>query len=273
MVAVERGDGKKHEIRTDFINTNNCPAAKTIILFHGNGMLGAHMTEEAALYTKEGWNVVMMTFGGYPGSDEEIRTTEATTIQDVHAILRYLEAQGVEKIGVHGFSKGGTVAMHAAAISSRISYVVLDMSYTSCADIAANLVKNLREKSALFKYIPTACARGIAERAMAAERRVIGVKDKDGNPYHTDNCNSLEKAKKYRGVFVTIGGNKDFLMGRNVHNGRFRDNFSLDLYRAHCLANPEAKDKTAFTLMLPAEHNSRCLEMCNDLLRKALKSA
>ena len=270
-IAVDRLDGKKHTIHTDFINTNSNLGAKTMILFPGNGMMGSDMLEEAAFYKKEGWNVLMMTFGGYPKSDEGIKTTEATTIQDVNAILRQLDAQGVAKIGLHGFSKGGSVAMHATQLSNKIAYVCLNMTYTSVASVAANLIKNLRKEMSILKYVPTAVVRGVAERSLVAGRRVLGVKDRQGNPYHTDNCNSLEKAKKYKGVFVTIGGTEDFLMGRNPKNGSFQENFSIDLFKAHIAANPEAKGKTAFAGLIPSEHSSG-IDITQDFLRKALKA-
>lgn len=267
-IKVDRGDGKEHTIRCDVINTNNNPAAKTMVLFHGNGMIGPQMDKEAEFYKSQGWNVVMMTYGGYPGSDEKVTTTETTTIQDVHAVLKRLESEGVTNIGVHGHSMGTSLAMHATQLSDNIRYVALSKGYDSAKNVCANTTKNLRERTPIFKLLPSALVRGLAAKAMPEGRVVPGVKDKNGKSYHTDGCNNMAKVKEYSGVLVTVGGNKDHLMGRNkyMRTGEFEDNFSKDLFDAHVEAKPNSPHFTKLT----DEGHVPGVRLCEDVLQEAL---
>ncbi len=265
-ITVERGDGKAHAIDTVFIDTNYDHSTKTMVLLPGNSALGPYMVQEASVYKSLGWNVMMMTYGGYPGSDEGLATTEATTIQDIHALIRALEAKGVDKIGLHGFSQGTSVAMHGTQLSQRICFVALEMGYTSAPDVAANYIKNQRLEAPFLKKIPMASVRGLAARAVRAGRRVLGVKGLGGNVYYTDSCDNLTKAAKYKGVFLTIGGDQDIIMGKHREENKFLDNFATDLYEAHVRANPQARETTAFTKIINASHTTSIRDYLDILL-------
>ena len=145
-ITVDRGDGKPHQITCHQLLTSD-PTAKTMILFHGNGMVGEQMTDTALQYQKKGWNVIMVTMGGYPDSDPSIGTSEESTIQDVHAVLREIEGRGVQEIGVHGFSIGCSLAMHATQLSSKVKVAVLDKPFSSVQNVAVTLLRNTMRKT------------------------------------------------------------------------------------------------------------------------------
>lgn len=122
------------------------PTAPTVVLFHGNAMNANDMYDQglAILYQKKGYNVLIPTMGGYSGSGS-IKTSEASTYQDVEAVKKYLESQGITQAGYHGLSIGGSLAMQAAAGESEsnveTTFVVADQTFSSVVDVAQNVVR------------------------------------------------------------------------------------------------------------------------------------
>ena len=144
QIPVDRGDGQYHTIRCHRADSPQVfKEGKTMVLFPGMFLEGTTLTEAAALYAKQGWNVVMVTLGGLYGSDPEVNTSEATAIQDVAAVLQYLDRQDVETIGVHGFSLGCALAMHATRLSSKVKVAVLDKPFTTLPETASHSVRNV----------------------------------------------------------------------------------------------------------------------------------
>lgn len=218
QVRVDRGDGKKHEICCHYKNTTNDPSAKTMVLFHGNAGTGCSMIDQADQYIKMGWNVMMVTMGGYPGSDEGVKTNEASTIQDVNAVIQHLKKLGVTEIGVHGLSIGGTLAAHAMKLEPElVNYGVLEKTLNNVPGVAANMFNNFiasdiaRDSPLLGKLlsnIPPAIVWGVIEGALNPGREVPGV-----SGYFTDGLDNVEKVKGFKHNLVVIGGKDDDLMG------------------------------------------------------------
>lgn len=217
-IRVERGDGKKHEICCHYSNTAEDSTAKTMVLFHGNGMIGSHMANRAEEYIEKGWNVLMVTMGGYPGSDPGVETNEATTIQDVNSVIQHLKKLGVTEIGVHGYSIGGTLAAHAMKLEPElINFGVLERTLNNGPGVVANMLTNVIAKNIgqsfpklekLLLKIPHAVVWGIAEGALNTGREVPGVPG-----YFTDGLDNMEKVKGFKHNLVAIGGEEDDLMG------------------------------------------------------------
>lgn len=206
LVNVDRGDRAKHKITCHYSKSDsNDDTSKTMILFHGNAMIGPQMSSSAARYKEQGWNVLMVTMGGYPGSDEGLSTNETTAIQDVNAILRFVESKGVETIGVHGFSLGASLAMHATKLSDKVQLAVLDKPFDSAPNVAANSIRNIAVSESL---LPAAMIRGAMGAALPANRKVPGVPSGV-----TDGCDNVKKAGEFKGKLIVIGGKYDHLMG------------------------------------------------------------
>ena len=72
------------------------PNAPAVVIFHGNGVTCYQMYEMGKWYQNQGYNVLMPTMGGYPGSPG-VHTSEASSYQDVEAIKKYLEKRGLPR--------------------------------------------------------------------------------------------------------------------------------------------------------------------------------
>lgn len=237
-IPVERGDGVAHTISCyHIVQPKEVLDPPTIVIFHGNGVTGIDMEDTAKLYKERGCNVVLVTLGGYPTSDEGLQTTEATTIQDVHAVLRYLEGLGVENIGVHGLSLGASLAMHATQLSDKVKIAILDKPFDNVRNVAANVANNSLHKF-IRLLLPPAIVKGIFGRAFPVGRMVPGVNKPDGSDYFTDGLDNRRKAKLFDHPLVCFGGSRDHLMGYNrvSLDGEFSyysGNFAVDLSAAH----------------------------------------
>ncbi len=108
---------------------------RSVILFHGTASVLDHMAGHADWYKKRGFNVLMVTMGGYPQSDpssgglirDGITTTEDSTYADAEAAVAHVkektrsedekEAESKvsdnDRIVLHGNSMGTTLALHA----------------------------------------------------------------------------------------------------------------------------------------------------------------
>ena len=260
-LPVDRGDGLDHAIRCCYLpaipssgetvtnfTANSNHQNKTMVLFHGNAMVGEDMSEIAVFYALHGWNVLAMTMGGYNQSDECITTSEITTIQDVNAVMRHLEELGVSQIGVHGSSIGGSLAMHATKLSDRVVCAIVDKTFDSAENVASNLMKNMR--NLLTSAIPSTLVKALFRRVCPIGIAVPGVNYEHG-PYRTDGLNNVAKAASYRGVLLTISGNADDMMGVDYDNttGRYRANLCSSIYEAHRRANPPERSMHCSTFM------------------------
>lgn len=239
LLEVERGDGRGHHITCHHIVLNGNFAAQTMVLFHGNGIIGEEMIETAKFYKAQGLNVLMVTVGGYPGSDEGLQTTEMTTIQDVHAALRCLEGEGVQQIGVHGLSLGGSLASHAMLLSDKVDVAILDQTFDNIRNCVANNVNNSTEESPIMRALfPPAIVKGLVGASFPVGRMVNGVKKPGGFDYFTDGLNNKRKVRLFNHPLVCVGGNQDKIMAYNKENGRYSNNFAIDLAAAHEAENP-----------------------------------
>lgn len=251
-VRVDRGDGKKHEICCHYHNANNGdPTAKTMVLFHGNGMIGSQMVRQGNEYAHKGWNVLLVTMGGYPGSDEGVSTNETSSIQDVRGVLDHLKNLGVTSIGVHGFSIGGTLAAHAMKMEPElVDHAILDRTLNNGPAVAANMLKNVVAPNVgmvnpklenLIRSISNAVVWGVTEGALNLGQEVPGVPG-----YFTDGIDNVEKVKGFRHNLAVIGGTYDSFMGQepdsvNSEITKYAKNFSEEIAEAHRKAQPDSR--------------------------------
>lgn len=272
QIPVERGDGQQHHISGIYIKgrgLKNKPSGPTAVVIHGNGMIAQDMVstkiEPASrsssynlieILHKNGWNVLIPTMGGYPGSDEGSHVSETSVIQDVNAIMQKLEHDGVNIVALHGHSYGGALALHATQISKRIQCLILAKTFDDPINLSMNLANNVLNafKStypilttlgrALF---PPATIRGLVSSLLPVGRQVPGVMTHDGRQYLTDGQNNINKMHAYSGHFCLIKDSNDFFMGcdeivqenppervRILDNDReYRSNIADKLLAAH----------------------------------------
>lgn len=119
---------------------------KTVVIYHPNYMTCEDMREIGNYYFNKGFNVLVPTIGGYPGSTGVI-PSEESVCQDVEAVKLFLEAQGVKEVGYHGMSLGASLAIKSAtnptnAQKLQTSFVVSDQGFKSAVEVAENAVRN-----------------------------------------------------------------------------------------------------------------------------------
>lgn len=182
-IPVKRQDGKTHTITCHTVQLPNKLNNKKMLLFGGNKEIGLGMKDVAQKYLQQGWDVCMVTLGGYPGSDEGTTTTEVTAIQDIAAVLEHLK--DVPTLGVHGFSIGAALAMHAAQLSERIQLVVLDKPFTTPQDVAANLVRNTAQIAK--RHCDTAQQERNNQENIAEKKRLQKINDDAYNKIRDEN--------------------------------------------------------------------------------------
>lgn len=191
------------------------PLRPTVVIFHTNNLTGSSMLPLGNFYHALGYNVIMPTMGGYPGSPGVI-TSEASAYQDVEAIKQYLSGLGVKEVGFHGTSLGGALAIHAAATDNpptmRTSFVVADQTFTSADEVAANFATNLLGKP--FAGV----ARSIMNTALPQFEQV----ELPGKKYvYTNGFNSLSKMNEIKKKEINIAfitASHDHYVGEGIYD-------------------------------------------------------
>jgi hypothetical protein len=202
----------------------------TVVVFHHNAGGGHSMRERGEIYRRVGFNVLLVTIGGYPESTR-ITTSEGSMYQDVEAVKQYLKAKGVKEVAWHGESMGTGLAIHAAADLNpeglKTLFVVADQPYNSAAGVAGNMFGPLGE--------------GVL-RAGLPEGRPVELPG--GREIFTDGLDNLKKTEKLKELGIPLicsEGAQDFFMGRNKVNGRYQANFATDLLKKRYSKNERSR--------------------------------
>ena len=116
--------------------------APTILHVHGNaGNIESHRWFTQHL-TAAGFNVFLFDFRGY-GQSEGRATKRRPLIEDTDAALDAMLARSdtdAQRIGLYGQSLGGAIAINVVVRRPEIRAVVLESSFASWRDAAANVV-------------------------------------------------------------------------------------------------------------------------------------
>jgi len=135
------------------------------ILFHANCAIALDMALWGAWYRQRGISALMVTMGGYAGSEGE--TTEMSSYFDADASVRHLLAKGIptERMVVHGLSIGGGLASAAAVMHPGISCTV-DQTFVSAREVAEVTSKMISKRVPTFaieKVVNTCFPQGKAD--------------------------------------------------------------------------------------------------------------
>lgn len=244
-----------------FQNKNFDVKKPCVIMFHGNGMVRRSYSNavEAQQWKEMGYNVIVATMRGYPDSGTTtIQTTESSTMQDVNAILTYLDKKDVKEIAAYGLSIGGTMACMAAELRpDLVKVVIADQTLGSAKNVAANTVRNI---PILGPLAPTSVIRGVFS-AIFDEERVPGVKNLDETSVYTDGLNNQRKARLLKGkkiALIVISADEDSMMGRDqgLKNEKmiYSRNFSDDLIESRY--DDDEKERKSNHIMLSGQHSA-----------------
>jgi fermentation-respiration switch protein FrsA (DUF1100 family) len=125
--AAEFRSGDGVTLRGWYIAAEN--SVKTIIVCSGaNGSLDADVHVAPWLH-EAGFNVLLFNWRAHGQSEGEVVTLGFNERYDLIAAVQFAKSQGAERVGVLGFSMGGTVAIATAAVYEDINAVVADSPF------------------------------------------------------------------------------------------------------------------------------------------------
>jgi len=203
----------------------------TCVIFHANAMVGLDMFDHANFYSNQGFDVLVVTMGGY--GDSEGTAGEVCSYHDALAAVRYctqvLNMQPGQLV-LHGLSLGGALAT-AAALVTPGAHVVLDQTFTSAQQVALAVV------SAQANWVPE----WAKEQATAALFQ--GGISVDG-ALITDGYDTVAKLAQVQGQVFVFSASEDDMMpdhfGAQLVAARYGDADVIDsrhavLYGPHAV--------------------------------------
>lgn len=119
------------------------PQSPAIIICHGVGANKSDFTELAASLSKRGYYVLLFDFrahGDSSGSRTSLGLHEQKDVAAALGLLKSHPAIDSRRIGIYGFSMGGSTAILAAARTDAFAAVVADSAFTSLRDQARTAI-------------------------------------------------------------------------------------------------------------------------------------
>jgi fermentation-respiration switch protein FrsA (DUF1100 family) len=139
-------------------------STKTIIVCSGaNGSLDADVHVTPWLH-EAGFNVLLFNWRAHGQSEGEVVTLGFNERYDLIAAVKFAKTQGAERVGVLGFSMGGTVAIATAAVYDDINAIVADSPFVYVLSaVAGGLIERRMPEGLSFLlarlFVITACLR------------------------------------------------------------------------------------------------------------------
>jgi uncharacterized protein len=111
-------------------------AKGTVIFSHGQAGSMAGDLPEAAMYHKNGYNVLMFDYRAHGTSDGDRVTFGVYEKEDLLGAIDFLQVEkGIDRVALIGFSMGAAVAMITAALTDRVSTLILDGVFWRLTDV------------------------------------------------------------------------------------------------------------------------------------------
>lgn len=165
-VSFVTNDGIK--LRGWFIPSES-EKAKTVILLHGYPADKGDIFP-ALSFLNHKFNLFLFDFRSLGESEGKISTAGAKEKEDLLAAITHLKSQGIEEVGVWGFSMGGAVALMTSKEAPEIKAIISESSYARLDLMARELYR-----FPVLKY-PLAYLTGIWSRIF------LGINPKDVSP-------------------------------------------------------------------------------------------
>jgi dipeptidyl aminopeptidase/acylaminoacyl peptidase len=132
------------------------PPSPAVIICHGVGANKSDFTEFAVALSRRGYAVLLFDFRAHGESGGSRTSLGYHEQKDVLAALGYLKTRreiDPHRIGIYGFSLGGTTAILAAATSRGFRAVVADSAFTSLKDMARTAITGVYHLPK-FPFVP-----------------------------------------------------------------------------------------------------------------------
>ncbi|WP_394748542.1 alpha/beta hydrolase [Spongiimicrobium salis] len=127
-----------------FIQPKEGISRGTIILLHGIGGCKEHYLGLSKLLTEQGMSCLIFDARAHGESDGKYCTYGYREKYDVKAIVDYLKAHHPsEPIGIWGNSMGGAIALQAMEIDKRITFGIVESTFTEMRVIVSDYQKQL----------------------------------------------------------------------------------------------------------------------------------
>jgi len=119
------------------------PTDSAIVVLHGYPSDKGDMLARSKFLTAD-FNLLLVDFRYFGESEGAYTTLGVTELRDLAAAVRYLEGQGVRRIGVYGISIGGAVALMGAGDPSlAIDAVVSEAAYSDLRKMASEVFRHV----------------------------------------------------------------------------------------------------------------------------------
>ncbi len=133
-LTVDTKDGVS--LSTWLLQPTLTPAKGTLIFIHGIGGSKEFELKYAETFVAIGMNAVVFDLRAHGKSGGEDCTYGFYEKHDVSAIIDALEKWGIDgKIGLHGTSLGGAIAIQAAAADERIDFLVIESTFATLEEV------------------------------------------------------------------------------------------------------------------------------------------
>jgi len=148
-ISSHKKDNHKNITVTSFDNTlisgkisksKIQPARAYIILLHGIRSDKNMMIAQEDFFTKNGFNTLSIDLRGHGLSGGEYCTYGFKEKKDISAVIDFLQKEKNWKkpIGIFGHSLGGAVALQAMAYDPRISFGIIESTYSNFSKISSD---------------------------------------------------------------------------------------------------------------------------------------
>ncbi len=192
----------------------------TLVFSHGYAGDCSPDLEYAAWLHESGYNLLYFDHRGHGESEGDLCTLGWHETRDLLGAIDWLKERGIERVGVIGFSMGGSVALQTAALTDAIQCVIADCTFANLWSLLVNLAPlarvprfiaplaatlmlvsmSLQARSNLFAHSPAASVARISPRPVL----IIGAGADDVIPM-TEITRLYEAATEPKELWVVDG--------------------------------------------------------------------
>ena len=151
----------------------------TIIVLHGYPTDKSDLVARSA-FLHEYYNLLLIDFRYFGESEGKYTTVGIREIEDLLAAVQYLKHdREMEKVGVYGFSMGGSVALMSLSKTGDIDAVISEAAYADLHLMAEELFRSFGPFKGMFANLMTFVAELVIGTDLAAVSPVNFVKETD----------------------------------------------------------------------------------------------
>lgn len=213
-----------------FVPPDTDAAGATIIYTHGLGGDRATLLPQATLlHQRRGFGALLFDLRNHGTSEGEITTLGYDEVHDVEGAFNYLLTRtdvNQEKIGIIGFSMGGSIVLRAAARIPEIKFVIAEAAFSSLEDTIRDGISTSFVKGIPFPFTQAILwfgqretntdwyqVRPIDDLEQIAPRPVMFIHGTDDETIAVQNSQRLyEAAQEPKNIYIVLDAGHDELV-------------------------------------------------------------